>query len=86
MFGAKVEPTWHQNRIKHRNQLRKAIFQKAKFFLKGKNKVFGDPRGRSWEDNSIKTSIKKGSQHGVHLGMDVRWIFGGFWEPGWVEN
>ena len=40
IFGPKMKPSWDQNGIKNRCELRMAIFQKTLFFLM-KNKVFG---------------------------------------------
>ena len=39
IFGPKMKPSWDQNGIKNRCELRMAIFQKTLFFLKT-NKVF----------------------------------------------
>ena len=48
--GAKLAPKLDQKSM----STSEGDFSKKTFFFERKSKVFGDPRGRSWDENSIK--------------------------------
>ena len=74
IIGSKMKPSWDQNGIKNRCELRMAIFQKTLFFLR-KNKVFGIEWVQVESQNRSKIDQKTESKMDGILAS----IFLGFW-------
>ena len=84
IWGGKMEPSWHQNRIKNRSQLRKAIFWKNMVFHKEKL-WFWRFWGSKLEVKIDQKSIKKWSQDGKVSWHRFFMDFGRFWKPSWHQ-
>ena len=69
IFGAKMEPSWHQNGIKNRCQLRKAFFSRNALSLQ-RGLVLQDQEGRKWEQKWTKNRAKNRVKKGRHLGIE----------------
>ena len=76
-----MEPSWHQNRVKNRYQLRRAIFWKSCSRCSG-GSIFED-RGA---EVATKTRSKIEAQDGLPLGIDFWWILVDFGRQVGVEK
>ena len=64
-----MEPSWYQNGVKNRCQLRKAFFSRNALSLQ-RGLVLQDQEGRKWEQKWTKNRAKNGVKKGRHLGID----------------
>ena len=84
ILGAKMEPSWHQHRIKNRYQLRKAFFFFWKIALPSKQRFlipFWCQLGSIWAPKIHKNPSKSKSQE-----ASQKWsIFGSIFCPSWLH-